>query len=130
VEYDLEVRVDGRRIRTFIDGALINETEHIAPVIEPLYCSASIEDATGDVIVKAVNVQDAEVQAQLQFADLHSDNLLIDVYDMSGYALDEMNSFEAPAKIVPKYKSMQTSGNQVSYEFPKHSVTMFRVRKG
>lgn len=130
VEYDLEVRVDGRRIRTYVDGVLINDTEHIAPVIEPLYCSASIEEATGDVIVKAVNVQDADVQAQLQFADLHSDNLLIDVYDMSGYALDEMNSFEAPEKIVTKYKSMQTSGNQVGYEFPKHSVTVFRVRKG
>jgi alpha-L-arabinofuranosidase len=130
VEYDLEVRVEGRTIRTFIDGTLVNVTEHLMPVIEPLYSTASIEETTGDVIVKVVNVQDIGVQAQLQLADVQADKLDIDIYELSGYALDDMNSFEAPEKIIPNYKSMQTSSNQVSYEFPKHSFTVFRLRKG
>ncbi|MGO4695441.1 alpha-L-arabinofuranosidase C-terminal domain-containing protein [Paenibacillus sp. 2TAB26] len=130
VEYDLEVRVDGRRIRTYIDGVLINDTQHLAPVIEPLYCSSSMDAATGEIIVKVVNVQGADVQSQLQFADLDADHFSIDIYEMSGYELDETNSFEEPKKIAPKYKSLLTSGNQISYEFPKHSVTVFRVRKG
>ncbi|MBB3113079.1 alpha-L-arabinofuranosidase [Paenibacillus phyllosphaerae] len=55
VEDELEVRVEGRKIRTFLDGELVSETEHLVPVIEPLYYSASVEEASGDVIVKVVN---------------------------------------------------------------------------
>ncbi|SFF20535.1 Alpha-L-arabinofuranosidase [Paenibacillus algorifonticola] len=130
VEYELEVRVEGRKIRTFIDGTLISETEHLVPVIEPLYCSASMEETTGDVIVKVVNVQDVHVPAQLQLTDAHTDKLTIEIYELSGHALDAVNSFEAPDNIKPQHRSMQTSTNQVNYEFTKHSCTVFRIRRG
>ncbi|MDQ6417909.1 alpha-L-arabinofuranosidase C-terminal domain-containing protein [Paenibacillus sp. LHD-117] len=128
VEYDLELRVEGRTIQAYIDGELINETVHIPTIIESLYCSSSIEEGTGDIIVKAVNVQDVEVEARIQLADMRSERLLFDVYEMAGHALDAMNSFEEPEKIVPKHESMLATGNQVSHVFPKHSVTVFRFR--
>ena len=50
------------KIRAYIDGVLVADTEDLIPVIEPLYYSSSVEEATGDVILKVVNVQDAQVR--------------------------------------------------------------------
>jgi alpha-L-arabinofuranosidase len=128
IEYEYRLEVSGRVIRTYIDNVLINDTEDKLPVIEPLYYSASSERATGDVIVKVVNVQENSVQAEVVLSDLPQTSLTVDVYELSGHALDEENSFEAPERVVPKQRSFSTEGCSFSYEFPKHSVTVFRVK--
>ena len=71
IEYELTLEVSGRRIRTWINGVLFNETEDKLPVIEPLYYSASVERSTGDVIVKVVNVQEQTVNAQIVLEDMY-----------------------------------------------------------
>lgn len=129
LEYDLEVRIEGRTIRTFLNGTQINETEHLVPVVEPLYYSASVEEASGDVIVKVVNVQEVDVEAQLLLADVKADQHTIDIYELSGYALDAVNSFEEPEKIKPVYKSTSSAGSDFRYAFPQHSVTVLRFRR-
>ncbi|MGO4731146.1 alpha-L-arabinofuranosidase C-terminal domain-containing protein [Paenibacillus sp. 2KB_22] len=129
VEYDLEVRIEGRTISTFIDGKQMNTVEHIVPVIEPLYCSASIEEVTGDIIVKVVNVQDTHVEAQLQFNDINPEHQSFDIYELSGYALDAVNSFEEPENIKPSHREAKLSGPTLNHTFPKHSFTLFRIKK-
>ena len=93
IEYELTLEVSGRQIRTWIDDVLFHDTEDKLPVIEPLYYSASYEHSTGDVIVKVVNVQEKSVSAQIALADLHKTSLTVEVYEMSGHALDDENTF-------------------------------------
>lgn len=94
VEYDLKLEVSGRHIRTYINGELINETEDKPPVIEPLYYTASVEDATGDIILKTVNVQENSVSADIVFEGLATKDLSVEVYELSGYQLEDENNFE------------------------------------
>jgi len=126
-EYKLKLEVCGRHIRTFIDGEIINETEDKLPVIEPLYYSASTENSTGDVIIKVVNVQEKPVTAQLVLEGTDSDVLTGTIFEMSGYNLCDENSFEAPKLVVPRQKDFSVNVKDFSYEFPKQSITIFRL---
>ncbi|SFB04206.1 Alpha-L-arabinofuranosidase [Cohnella sp. OV330] len=129
VEYDLALRVTGRKIVASIDGVVVAETEDHMPYIEPLYYSASLEEATGDTIVKIVNVRGASETVELAFEGVASDRALVaEVHELSGYDLEDENSFEQPAKIAPRTKNLTVEGPAFAYEFPKHSVTVIRVR--
>ncbi|WP_127495301.1 alpha-L-arabinofuranosidase C-terminal domain-containing protein [Paenibacillus glycanilyticus] len=127
-EYDLKLEVSGRRIRAWINGELINETEDALPVIEPLYYSASYDRTTGDTIVKVVNVQDNSVNADVVLEDLQKPFLNVDIHEMSGHSLDDENTFEAPDRVSPKQSRIRVQGNRFAYDFPKHSITVFRVK--
>ncbi|MDF2648897.1 MAG: alpha-L-arabinofuranosidase domain protein [Paenibacillus sp.] len=128
MEYELTLEISGRQIRAWIDGVLFHDTEDKLPVIEPLYYSASFERSTGETIVKVVNVQENSVRAQIALADLHKTSLTVDVYEMSGHALDDENTFESPERVLPKQKEFSTEDCSFHYDFPKHSITVFRVR--
>jgi alpha-L-arabinofuranosidase len=125
-EYHLELEVKGRHIRTFVDGVLINESEDKIPMIEHLYYSASVEDLTGDVIVKVVNVQGKTVKTQIVLDGIETETITGKICEMSGYELNDENSFESPVKIIPKQIEVTVSANKVDYEFPKQSITVFR----
>jgi alpha-L-arabinofuranosidase len=128
IEHEFTLEVSGRQIRTWIDNVLFNDTEDKLPVIEPLYYSASCEHSTGDVIVKVVNVQENSVSAKITLADLIKTSLTVEVYEMSGHAPDDENSFESPEQVLPKQKEFSTEGCSFHYDFPKHSITIFRVK--
>jgi alpha-L-arabinofuranosidase len=125
-EYRLELKVDGRFIRTYIDGELINDTEDKLPVIEPLYYSASTENSTGDVIIKVVNVQEQLMAAQVVLEGIEDEAVSGRIFEMSGYKLEAENSFEAPQLVAPRQKDFSVNGKAFSYEFPKQSITIFR----
>jgi len=128
IEYEFMLEVSGRQIRTYINNVLFNDTEDKLLVIEPLYYSASFEHSTGDVIVKVVNVQDNSVHAQVVLEDLHKLSLTVEVSELSGHALDDENSFSSPERILPKQKIFSVEGCSFPYDFPKHSVAVFRVK--
>ncbi|CAM4083346.1 carbohydrate binding domain-containing protein [Paenibacillus alkaliterrae] len=129
IEYDFALEVSGRRIRTYVDGVLINDTEDKLPVIEAVYYSASSDRSTGDVIVKVVNVQEQSAAGQVVLEDLPKTPSMVEVIELSGYGLDEENDFESPKRIVPKRKELHPEANSFFYDFPGHSVTIFRVKK-
>ncbi|MCL6602832.1 MAG: carbohydrate binding domain-containing protein [Paenibacillus sp.] len=128
IEYELRLEVSGRQISAWINNVLFNDTEDKLPVIEPLYYSASYESSTGDVIVKVVNVQEESVRAEIALAELQKPSLSVEVYEMSGHALDDENTFVWPERVLPKPKEFITEECRFHYDFPKHSITVFRVK--
>jgi len=126
-EYKLDLEVRERHIRTFIDGELINETEDRIPVIEELYYSASIENSTGNIIIKVVNVQEKAVTTQLILEGIGVETLTGTIFEMSGYKPEDENSFDAPQLVVPKQRDFSYKLEDFLYEFPKQSITIFRL---
>lgn len=127
-EYSFDIKVEGRRIYTYIDGNLINDAEDKLPVIEPLYYSASIESSTGDIIIKVVNVQEQAVTAQIELDGRMNKALTGKIFEMSGYELEAENNFEAPKLVAPRQKDFSVEGKTFSYDFPKQSITIFRLK--
>lgn len=54
--YDLEIRVRGRKVETYVDGEKEMETEVLPVTVKKIYAGSSLEKSTGDVIVKLANV--------------------------------------------------------------------------
>lgn len=128
-DYELELHVSGRVITASINGAVINSAEDRVPDIQPLYYTASVEEATGDVIVKAVNVLDTPLPVTVELQELAAASYQSEVHELSGVELDAENSFAEPLKVSPSSRTIAFEGSSFDYEFPAHSVTVFRVQK-
>lgn len=124
-EYELCLKIRGRKIESYVDGELSNQTLSQDYVPEPLYCSTSV-DGSGDIIVKAVNVTEKSVGLELKLDGLQS-NYRVKVYELSNYALDAENSFDNPDYIIPKETEFEITSASFSYKFSKYSLTILRM---
>ena len=124
-EYRLELSVRGRRIETSVDGKRVHSTQSRPVVVEPLYYSASVEEATGDMILKVTNMRKESRTAEicLEGADEVS---RCEVYRMSGWAPEAENDFEHPGMVAPAEYEVKLEGNAVMLEFPGESFTVVR----
>lgn len=129
VDYELELHIAGRTITASIDGVPVNAAEERVPVIEPLYYTASVEDASGDLIVKAVNVKETPLPARIELKELSGARGEVEIFEMSGFALEDANDLDSPVKVSPATHVLALKDNVLEYEFPKHSVTVFRVKQ-
>ncbi len=124
-EYLYELRVAGRNIQTRVDGQDYHKVFNQPAVIEPLYYSASIEEKTGDIIIKAVNVTDRDLRTAIEVKNTNPVKGCI--HSMEGYELEAMNGFAEPEAVIPQEKMMVIKEGSFEYEFVKHSVTVIRL---
>ncbi|CAH1207608.1 Extracellular exo-alpha-L-arabinofuranosidase [Paenibacillus auburnensis] len=127
-DYELELHISGRLITASINGTIINQAEDLLPEIQPLYYTASLEDSSGDVIVKAVNVLDTPLSARIELKELSAASNKAEVHELSGIELNAENSFADPQKVSPSSRTITFEGNCFDYDFPGHSVTVFRIQ--
>ena len=124
-EYRLCLEINGREIKTYINGKQSNTATDKQPVMRELYCTASQDDEY--IYLKAVNVRENAVSSQI-FID-NAIRITAEISTLSGNAPEDMNSFEHPLKVAPKTSSLSTDGNTFDYTFPKQSVTVFKIKR-
>lgn len=120
-EYTLRLEIEGRRIRTYVDGILYNDTVDRLPQLEEIYVCAS-KDMNGRTIVKAVNLTGEEKNTVISIAGAYKSHLT--VYQLSDCALTEENTFEQPDTIEPKKSVYQVENNEYQYIVKPHSVNI------
>ena len=126
--YHLKVEVEGRKIRLWVDGKLWHDTESKLPMAKPLYVSAA-EDKDGlEKIVKLVNILDTDREVEIVLDGCAEGEYAVEQWQMSGYELDDKNSFDEPTKVAPVYsKSMETLP-VFKKVVPARSVTVLKVK--
>ncbi len=120
--YRLRGEVKGRRIRTFVNGELMNDTVDRLPELEELYVSAS-KDAAGDLYLKCVNLtgEDKAVKVAVEgYSGCEALGTLL-----TGNLSDE-NTFEKE-NLVPKNFSKKVENDGFFHVFPAHSITTFKI---
>lgn len=127
--YRLKVEIEGRKIKLWVDGKLWHDTESRLPMADALYVSAA-EAADGrEIIVKLVNILDEERDVNILLDGCEEGEYAVEQWQMTGYDLDAMNSFEEPEKVAPVY----TEGNEhlpvLKRTVPARSVTVLKVKK-
>lgn len=129
-EYELELCVEDRHVRTFIDGKLFHDIQ-VKPVFaEPLYTGASLCE-NGDIIVKAVNVLWEPRTVCLSIRGLKRKGpIRAKIQEMSGWERDAENSFSEPHRIVPKEKMCVLDGTETEWTFAGRSITFIRIFGG
>lgn len=122
IEYFLELEVEDRRIRTWVNGVLYNDTADCLPKLEELYVTASVDRSSGRTILKVVNLTGEEKDVLLSLDGPARNSVIVTC--LKGHGLDETNSFENPDNIIPQTERFPVYGNELSYTFTSHSVTI------
>lgn len=128
VKYALRLDIDGRRIRTYINGKLMNDVTDKQCVREELYYTAGFDEVSGDIIFKAVNVNEASVTSEICVP--YIGNAKCSITELSGYAKDEMNSFDEPEHVIPREYHLEIKNGSLEHKFSPLSVTVFRIHTG
>ena len=126
VLYRLKLDVDGRRLRTYINGVMCNDIYDKRPVQEELYYTAGIDEPTGDVIIKAVNINDTPTTGIIEIPFM--EGLHIELSELAGYGKNDRNTFDEPEKVSPVSKETVTTENSFEYEFKPMSITVMRIK--
>ena len=126
--YELELQVDGRNIKTFVDGVQYHDIK-VKPVIqEPLYTTASAKN-DGSIILKIVNLSDTTKELDIHLHGMGGKTNMGKMIRMSGFSLDDVNTFEEPEKVVPKITGIMSEAGDVILDVPAQSVSIIVINK-
>jgi alpha-L-arabinofuranosidase len=125
--YDIRIEAQGRRIRCYLDDRLITEAlDGPPPPVDAVFATASRDKASGDVIVKVVNVSETDQKLEMELSGI-SGITGGSIQVLAGQPAD-VNTLAEPKKVVPRATPLGASGNRIQHTFPAFSVCVLRVR--
>lgn len=123
-EYELKLVVKDRGVAAYVDGVEYLSTIDKIPVAKPLYLSAAVDEPTGDVIVKVVNITDKEQKAQFSLDGVSGEHT-VQIEKMIAKPSDE-NTMEEKKKVVPVTAEETISDGTFTRTFEPYSLTILR----
>jgi len=125
--YDVRVDVDGNSITAYLDGQVIIQTELKGVTSPGIYSSASVDDTSGETIVKIVNTSAERETATLHLGDFIADGAKL--IQLSAHDGKEENTLQQPTVVYPKEKHLQLEGNTPQFDVPPFSLSILRIRE-
>lgn len=126
--YDIRIEIKGGNVKAYFGNKLIQEITEIEANIKSLCTSASLDNKTGDIILKVVNVSRNSVKAQITLKEAKSlTGKGTAIVLTSASPLDE-NTLDNPIKVSPKAETLKFSGSVIKRSFPGNSFTVVRLQ--
>ncbi len=122
-EYQVRVEVDGRTIRTYLDGVL--QMTYTEPVAKSLYQVVTRDADTGELVVKVVNPTATTARTAVTVDGVEVSET-VGVTEMVA-APTATNTKADPTNVVPVDRVLERGGSSFSYDFPAHSITFLRL---
>lgn len=132
-DYELELRVSGNRIEGWIDGELFQSATLLPVDVEPLYITASREQSSSDLIIKAVNLREDSIETEIVFTKLDGVRYLCDIYEL--LEKDCVESVDFPGVQTVEVKNdkklfeFENENKALKWIFPARCVTVLRFKK-
>jgi alpha-L-arabinofuranosidase len=124
--YDVEVELAGERIRCYLDGELVHDAT--APKTEQFYAVAGRDEASGDIVLKAINTGSEPVATTLDLRGVERIAPDATVTLLTSTDLSDNNSLDEPVKVVPVESHISTAAAKFNHEFPAYSLTVLRMK--
>jgi alpha-L-arabinofuranosidase len=124
--YDIRIELSGAKVCCYLDGKLVHEATP-APQ-PPLHYVAGRIDATGEIVLKVVNVSKTAQDTEI---DLHGvENVQADAKAivLTSSNSDDENTLDAPTKVSPVTQTIGNAGKAFRHVFPSESVTVLRLK--
>lgn len=125
--YDVRVEVAGSQVKCYLDGKLIHEVDVPAPKLARVYCSASVDRKSGDVILKVVNVDAEPAVAKMQFSGNAAQSYEGAAVVLSGDP-EAINTISEPDKLKPRKIAIENLRPGQEFTFEPHSLTVLRLK--
>jgi alpha-L-arabinofuranosidase len=119
--YDVKIELAGSRIRCSLDGKLIHD--ETVPAARRLYASAGRDEATGEVILKAINTGSEAITTRLNGNGLVPGKKA-QCTILTSSAMSDNNSMEQPRRVIPVSREIVLGD---THEFPAYSLTILRI---
>jgi alpha-N-arabinofuranosidase len=107
-----------------------NTGTRIVPVtpqaVDGLYTSASLDERSHEVIVKAINYAPVERKAKIRLNGISSTGTA-KVITLGSADLNAENSFDKPENVAPESSSVEVKAGVVSVQLRPYSVTVYRI---
>ena len=126
-EYSVKIEKNGASITCSIDGTVIHEIEYKPQPPRRIYVSSTLDEKNNEVIIKAVNVRETPVTMDIVVEGAGVGPRTVKLETLTASSLDDTNTFEEPERVATKYSSFNIDGIPFVYEFPAHSVNIFRI---
>jgi alpha-N-arabinofuranosidase len=97
--------------------------------VDPLYATASRDKATGDVILKLVNITDEPVDAKINIGGGSKIAPQSRAIVLTGERLDQ-NSIAEPTKVSPRETTISNAGPSFTHTLAARSITVLRLKAG
>lgn len=123
--YDVTLQVAGDSLKCWLDEELVFDTVLKGDVKPGIFSSATIDDATGELIVKVVNTKDEATTAQLNLSNFAVKRAQL-VRLRANDGMDE-NTLLQPTNIYPTQHELSPSDNRVEVELPAYSLSIVRL---
>ena len=110
---------------------LLKATLAHAPALDEskrgLFVSATLDEKTGEVILKVVNITKTAINAAVELAGAQNISTPAKVIVLHSPALDDANTLREPKRIYPQESTVAISMPNFRYEFQPLSLTILRV---
>ena len=123
--YDIRIECKGTRIRCTLDGKLIHDLEDAGPA--PMAAVAGRVDATGDVVLKVVNLRGDAQPTDISLAGVTGLLSQGTATVLTAESPDDENSFAQPTRVAPVTSPVSGVAPEFRYTFKPNSLTILRL---
>lgn len=125
--YEIKIVVDGVNIKGYIDGELQFDYDAESDSKAEAYQVVSVDEETGDIIVKLVNVTGSDRVFAIDIANLGEVSGTATVDQVAGDSLDNDNILGAEEDCVMETFTLDGVSEKFNYTAPMYSVTAIRI---
>ena len=124
--YDVTLTVSGDSVKAWLDNDLIFDTVLKHNTSLGVFSSATIDNTTGELIVKLVNSQEEGTTARLNISNFNVRSAkLIRLRANSG---EDENTLQQPTNIFPTQHELSPECNTIEVELPAYSLNIIRIK--
>jgi len=122
--YDIRIVLSGSRVRCYVNDTLVQDFSYPGG----LYVSSTYAKKTGQIIVKAVNPDNAPVTTTLAIAGVDSVTPNATLVQLTSGSPGDENSFASPVHVAPVTNAIANAGTNFSVTFPANSLSVLRLQ--
>jgi hypothetical protein len=124
--YDLRIVLTGPRIQCYINNTLTLDVSY--PTVLPVYASASYAAASGQIVLKAVNVTTSPVATTFNLNGLASVAPQASLTQLTAANPLAENSLGSPTNVFPVSSIISGIGTNFIYSLPANSLSVIRFQ--
>ena len=126
--YDVRIEVNGDNVKVWLDDELLFDTVLKQDLSKGIFSSATIDDRTGELIVKVVNTGDEMTTASLSLQHFQARSARV-IRLAANDGMDE-NTLQNPTNIYPTEQTLSPEGNdRLLVEIPAYSLNIIRIKQ-
>ena len=124
--YDVTLQVNGDSVKAWLDNELVFDTVLKHDDTKGIFSSATIDDASGELIVKVANTSDAATTARLNLKNFKPASAR--VVSLAANDGMEENTLDTPTAIHPVEQLLSPENGSILLDVPPYSLNIVRIK--